>query len=323
MFETLVETIRNFGILPVLTIHEEKGCKALAEALIQGGLPVVEITFRTAIAPRIIRTLTNMPHPILVGAGTVLTLEQAEEAHKAGAAFIVMPAFNEQVIQYCLSHQFLPIPGISGPSEIEKGLSLKLPLLKFFPAEANGGLKAIKALCGPYRNVDFIPTGGISDLNFVDYLDFDRVAAVGGSFGLNEYIAQENWSEVAAKCSMLVRRMLGMTIAHLGINSTNEVEAQGFADAFSDLLFLPIKEGRSSIFVQKDIEVMKEPFYGEKGHLAIRVRSLSRAVRYLTARGTEFRSETKICDSSGRMKAIYLEKEIAGFAIHLVQDDII
>ena len=168
-------------IIPVVAIHETENAHPLADALIEGGLPCAEITFRTEAAESVIKTLAQR-QDILVGAGTVLTLEQAKAAAGAGAGFIVSPGLGEKVVQYCLDHSIPVTPGVCTPTDIQRALELGLTLLKFFPAEALGGLKTLKAICAPFTMATFIPTGGINAQNLCDYLAHPQVPAVGGSW---------------------------------------------------------------------------------------------------------------------------------------------
>lgn len=168
-------------VIPVVAIHDAKDTNALADALIAGGLPSAEITFRTAAAEDAIKAMARRGD-ITVGAGTVLTVEQVQQAIDAGATFIVAPGLNPKVVDYCLKHDIPITPGIATPTDIETALYLGLKILKFFPAEAFGGLKTLKAMSAPYQSVKFIPTGGINAKNLIDYLNFPKVAAVGGSW---------------------------------------------------------------------------------------------------------------------------------------------
>lgn len=179
--QTTFEHALKKRIIPVVAIHEAENAHPLADALIKGGLPCAEITFRTEAAESVIKTLTQR-EDILVGAGTVLTIEQAKIAIDAGAGFIVSPGFSEKVIQYCLDRAIPVTPGVCTPTDIQRALDLGLNLLKFFPAEATGGLKTLKAICAPYTMMTFIPTGGINAKNLCDYLGHPQVPAVGGSW---------------------------------------------------------------------------------------------------------------------------------------------
>ena len=168
-------------IIPVVAIHDAKDADPLADALIAGGLPSAEITFRTEAAEAAIKAMARRGD-ISVGAGTVLTVEQAQTAIGAGAGFVVAPGLNPKVVRFCLDNNIPVTPGVATPTDIETAMNLGLKILKFFPAEAFGGLKTLKAMSAPYQAVKFIPTGGLNAQNVADYLKFPKVAAVGGSW---------------------------------------------------------------------------------------------------------------------------------------------
>lgn len=177
----VIEKLGGYKVVPVVAIEDARDAEPLADALVAGGLPVAEVTFRTDAAEHAIRTMANR-EDILVGAGTVLTVEQARLAEDAGARFIVSPGVNPPVVEHCINVELPITPGISSPTDIDLAMSFGLTALKFFPAEAFGGLKTLKAIAAPYRMCRFIPTGGISADNLADYLAFDRVLACGGSW---------------------------------------------------------------------------------------------------------------------------------------------
>ena len=179
---SIVERAREIGIVPVVSIPKLEDALPLAEALLEGGLPCAEITFRTAAAAEAIARIRSRFPEILLGAGTVLTVEQAETAISAGAEFIVSPGANPTVVDHCLSKGVTIFPGVCTPTEIEMALSKGVDVLKFFPAEPMGGLKFLQAICAPYKNVRFIPTGGIDTKNIGHYLALPQVVACGGSW---------------------------------------------------------------------------------------------------------------------------------------------
>src|SRR5215475_4891815 len=176
----IVERVREIGIVPVVSISKLEYALPLAESLLEGGLPCAEITFRTAAAAESISQVRVRFPEILLGAGTVLTVEQAESAAEAGAQFIVSPGTNPAVVQFCRSNSMMVFPGVCTPTEIEMALSHGIDVLKFFPAEPMGGVKFLKSISAPYGRVRFIPTGGIDAENLAAYLAFDRVLACGG-----------------------------------------------------------------------------------------------------------------------------------------------
>ena len=179
---TVLEELGKIGIVPVVVLDDAKDALPLARALVKGGLPCAEVTFRTDAAEESIRLISEGCPEILVGAGTVLSTGQAERAVAAGAKFIVSPGTNPKVVQYCVENGIPVTPGVQTPTEIEQALAFGLKVLKFFPAEPAGGVKMIKALAAPYTMVKFIPTGGINENNVRDYLKYDRIHACGGSW---------------------------------------------------------------------------------------------------------------------------------------------
>lgn len=178
----IAERIRKIRIVPVIKIEDAKDAVPLAEALSKGGLPCAEVTFRTSEAAEAIRRMREHCPDMLVGAGTVLRAEQVDAAIEAGAEFIVSPGLNPRTVKYCQEKGIPIFPGVATASEIEQALELGLSVVKFFPAEVNGGLPAIKALSAPYTEVEFMPTGGVNPGNVKDYLACSRVIACGGTW---------------------------------------------------------------------------------------------------------------------------------------------
>jgi len=178
----ILKRIAALRLVPVVKIEDSQDAVPLGRALISGGLPIAEVTFRTDAAEASIRAMTAELPELLVGAGTVLSVEQVKSAVDAGARFIVAPGFNPKVVDYCLENDICMIPGINNPSQIERALERKLAVVKFFPAEASGGLPFLKAVAAPYSGILFMPTGGIDLQNLLSYLSFPRVMACGGSW---------------------------------------------------------------------------------------------------------------------------------------------
>jgi 2-dehydro-3-deoxyphosphogluconate aldolase/(4S)-4-hydroxy-2-oxoglutarate aldolase len=178
----VVRRIEKLKLIPVAVIDDSKNALPLGKALMDAGLPIVEITFRTKAATDSISLIRNKFPDMLVGAGTVLTIDQVDAAINAGSDFIVTPGFNPTVVDYCVETDITIVPGINSPTFIEWGLEKGLDFFKFFPAEISGGPKMLKSFSGPYPNVRFIPTGGINDGNILNYLKLDNVIACGGSW---------------------------------------------------------------------------------------------------------------------------------------------
>lgn len=183
-------------VIPVVAIENAQDAAQLADTLIEGGLPCAEITFRTAAAVDAMRIMAQRGD-ILVGAGTVLKVDQVKTAVDVGAQFMVSPGFNPKVVGYCVENNITITPGISTPSDIEAALECGVDVLKFFPAEAFGGLNTLKAMSGPYGNVRFVPTGGISPANLVEYLQFPKTLACGGTWiAKTGLIAEGNFDQI-------------------------------------------------------------------------------------------------------------------------------
>lgn len=195
----IIKQLGEIGIIPVVAIEDAATAVSLGQALVDGGLPCAEITFRTAAAAEAIRNMSAAFPDMLVGAGTVLTVGQAETAKAAGAKFIVTPGFDAAVVDWCLANDMPITPGVMTPTEINMALNKGITLVKFFPAEAAGGIKALKAISGPYVGVKFIPTGGISAANLADYLSLPMVHACGGSFMVaKQMITAGQFDEITA-----------------------------------------------------------------------------------------------------------------------------
>ena len=209
----LMQQISNIGIVPVIKINDAKQAVPLAKALIDGGLPVAEITFRTDAAEEAIKLVSEAYPEMIVGAGTVLTIEQAERAKNAGAKFIVSPGFNPKVVKWCVDNDILATPGCTSPSEIEQALELGLKVVKFFPAEQSGGLEKIKALSAPYGNLKFMPTGGIGLKNLTEYMSNKKIVACGGSWMVKGDLVEagefDKIREMTAEAVALVKEIRG------------------------------------------------------------------------------------------------------------------
>ena len=178
----MLKKIENFGVVPVVVLNDAKDAAPLAKALCEGGLPCAEVTFRTEAAEESIRIMATEFPEMVIGAGTVLTIEQVDRAVAAGAKFIVSPGFDPEIVDYCLSKAIAIVPGCITPSEVTQAVKRGLEVVKFFPAEQFGGVATIKALAAPFTSLRFMPTGGISAKNLADYLGFKKIIACGGSW---------------------------------------------------------------------------------------------------------------------------------------------
>jgi len=203
----IFKQLGEIGIIPVIAIADAAQAIPLGKALLDGGLPCAEITFRTAAAAETIQRMSAAYPQMLVGAGTVLTVAQAERAQAAGASFVVTPGFDTAVVDYCLKNELPIAPGVMTPTDINQALSKGLKLLKFFPAEAAGGIKTLRAIGAPYVGVKFIPTGGIHVNNLAEYLSLPMVHACGGSWIAKEELISSGQFE---KISQLAREAVSL-----------------------------------------------------------------------------------------------------------------
>ena len=178
----ITERFEKIGVVPVVVLEDAKDAVPLATALVEGGLPCAEVTFRTKAAAESIRLMTEQFPEMLVGAGTVLTIEQVDDAVRAGAKFIVSPGFDAEIVDYCLKNEIPVFPGCISPSEVAQAVKRGLKIVKFFPAEPAGGISMIKAMAAPYTGIKFMPTGGINAKNLENYLSCDKIICCGGSW---------------------------------------------------------------------------------------------------------------------------------------------
>ena len=318
--DELLKKISSFGIVPVVKLDNAKDALPLAKALYDGWLPLAEITFRTAAAEASIRSLAEEMPEMLVGAGTVLTVDQVERAAAAGAKFIVTPGFNRKIVEHCLAKGLPVVPGCSGPSDMEAAMELGLEVVKFFPAEPSGGVEYLKAVAGPYTSLKFMPTGGVNADNLNAYLSLKNVVACGGSWMVKpELINAGDFAAVTELTRQAVMGMLDFNLLHVGVNAASESDAVAIASLFGDRFGLGSKAGKSSVFAGTILEVMKSPGRGKFGHIGISTRYIERAIAHFRFRGIALDENSKKFNDAGRLMAIFFADEPGGFATHLTQ----
>lgn len=312
----VLERIGDLGLVPVIKIDAAADAGRLGRALIEGGLPVAEVTFRTAAAEEAIRILTAELPDLLVGAGTVLTTEQAARAVKAGARFVVSPGFNPKVVDWCIEHEVPVTPGINSPTQLEMALERGLPAVKFFPAEASGGLKMLKAMAAPYGGVKFLPTGGINQDNLASYLAYDRILACGGSWMVKgDLIAAGKFDEITKLVRHAVATVHGFEVARVGIEADSVEDARGIGQHISRLFLWSLAETENSLFTGDVIQVAKSRGGGEAVRITIATNSVRRAVSYLKRHGVEVIPEA----SESRGTGVTVNLQVPGLSFSLVQ----
>lgn len=316
-----IKELYRIGIVPVVALDDAADALPLGAALKKGGVSAIEVTFRTAAAADAIRLLTREMPELLVGAGTVITKAQADAAIEAGAKFIVSPGFQPELVSYVLSKGVPMCPGTATPGEMEQAMALGLSAVKFFPAEQNGGAPMLKALSAPYRDLLFMPTGGVKLENLRTYLALDQVFACGGTWlATKDDIKAKAFDKITARTREAVKTMLNFRIKHVGINSKDEAEAKKTATLLCSIFDFDYNDTELSVFTGSAVEVMKFMGRGSLGHVAIGADNVDRAEYYLRQRGFSFDESTRRVDASGRTTFLYLKDEIGGFAFHLTKN---
>ena len=316
----VLERMAATGVVPVVVIENAEDAVPTARAMLAGGIDIMEITFRTAAAADSIKAVSEQVPEVLVGAGTVITLEQCKKAVECGAKFIVAPGYDEEVVSWCCDNNIPITPGCVTPTEIMAALKHGLKVLKFFPANVYGGLSALKALAGPFGGVKFIPTGGVSLDNVAEFVASPYVHAAGGSWVCPKAdITAHNFDKITELCKKTRERVLGFELAHVGINVTDADASMEVVREFGKVFGLKPRKDVASNYAGYSIEVMNSMGKGTKGHLAIRTNKIEAAVAELEKNGIELDMSTAKY-KNGRLFLVYLKDEIGGFACHLLQE---
>lgn len=317
----VLDRIGLAGLVPVVVIDKAEDAVPAARALLEAGLDVMEITMRTDAGIQAIANVRASVPEMLVGAGTVLTVEKCKESIAAGAQFIVSPGFDAEVVRLCVENQVAVTPGCVTPTEIQQALKEGLTTVKFFPSNVYGGVSAMNALYGPFKSagVRFIPTGGVNNDNLAEYADKQFIHAVGGGWLCKTAdIVNHNFAAITDAVRKAIDILLGFEVVHTGINLESPEESLNVCQQFLQAFNFPLKEGNSSNFAGPGIEALKEKYLGTMGHLAIRTNNINRAIHYLDKRGFAVDMETAKYKGS-QMIAVYLVDEFGGFAVHLIQ----
>ena len=314
----VLKRLAQSGVVPVVVLEDAKDAVPTAKAMLAGGIDVMEITFRTAAAADSIKAVAQECPDMVVGAGTVINLEQCKLAVECGAKFIVSPGYDEETVAWCCDNGIPVTPGCVTPTEIMMALKHGLKVLKFFPANVYGGLSAIKSLAGPFGGVKFIPTGGVNAQNLAEFISSPCIHAVGGSWICPKAdIAAGNFDKITALCKEARKTLLGFEVAHIGINTPDADAAMDVCKAFNDAFDFNVKQGNSSNFASTGVEVMKTMFKGANGHIAIRTNKMIPAIAEMERRGYELDMDS--VKDKNNIKAVYFKNEIGGFAVHLLQ----
>ena len=313
----IIDIIRKNGILPIASIENEIDAIPIGTALYNAGIRVIEVTFRTDKALESMRVITSAFPGMYIGAGTVRTTKEVNQAIEAGCRFVVSPGVNPKIIKYCKKNDIVIIPGVATASEIEEALELGISLVKFFPCESMGGIKTIEAWARPYPDVTFLPSGGITEQNMLVYLAHKNVLAVNGTWLIDEdFHERQNFDEIEVRAKKAVKRMLGFQLDHIAVNLPKDDLAKEAAADFAELFDEEVTEDEQSFKAGEMFQAMKPSLRGLMGHMGVRTNSLERAEYYLSNRGVEFGLENH---DSIEEDSIYLNLEIAGTAIQVLQ----
>lgn len=324
MFDEMNKKLEHAGLIAVVQLENADCAVPLAEALYKGGMRALEITFRSeglyGEAEKAIKAVRAEVPQMLCGGATIINKDLAERAEKAGAQFIVSAGFNSETVDWCIKKNLPVYPGVCTPTEIEAAVGKGLTTLKFFPAEAGGGVEALKALGGPFPQVKFLASGGLNADNCSSYFACPNVAAVSGSWMVKGSLIQSHsWNEIQRLAHEAVLLSLGFEFAHMGINYSDEKTCAADA-ALLDSFGFKSTENPQSWFCGKGFELMKNGGPGHNGHAGILTWNIERALDYLAQFGIKPVMDTAKwlgAPEKSPLFFVYTDKEIGGFAVHL------
>lgn len=319
MKKEVMQLVADTGILPVINITDLSTALPLAQAILDGGLKVLEVTLRSDVSLKAISEITKAYPELKIVAGTVLTVEQAQAALDAGAVGIVMPGYDDEIVDFAIEKGVPVVPGCVTAADIQKGMKKGLKVFKFFPACTNGGLEAIKFLAGPFKGVKFLPTAGIGFDNIGTYLKENCIIACGGSFMADaKLLAAKDFDTIRENCKRAKKLSLGFELAHVGINHQGDDEALNTAKTLCKLFDLELRPMNSAVFAGTAVEAVKKGVYGTNGHVGFFTNSMERAIAHFEDMGIALNQDSIKRDAAGNVTCIYLADEIAGFAFHVV-----
>jgi 2-dehydro-3-deoxyphosphogluconate aldolase/(4S)-4-hydroxy-2-oxoglutarate aldolase len=313
----IVEHIGFLGILPVAIVEDENKAVPLARALMENGLPVIEVTLRTQTAVHVVELIVKNIPDMLVGAGTVLTVDDAQKVLDAGARFIVSPGFNTKVVEYCIGKSIPVFPGVLTPTEIQLALEYNLQVVKFFPAEAAGGLSYLKAVAAPFKNLKFIPTGGIEQSTLLTYLQFPKVLACGGSWMVHpDMIKAGQFEKIASSTKQAVASVLGYELRHIGMYTRSTTDAYKATSQLAKMIPYSVRETEDSLFSEKYVEALQR--ISSNDFIALGTNFIERAAVHLAQKGIAEKPETRQFQN-GHLVAVDLDLDVNGFGLRLIQ----
>jgi 2-dehydro-3-deoxyphosphogluconate aldolase/(4S)-4-hydroxy-2-oxoglutarate aldolase len=313
----ILEHIGILGILPVAIVEDENKAVPLAQTLSENGLPVIEVTLRTQTAVHVVERIVKFFPDMLVGAGTVLTVADAQSVIDAGVRFIVSPGLSVKVVEYCIGKSIPIIPGVLTPTEIQQAHEYGLEVVKFFPAEAIGGLSYLKAVAAPFKNLKFIPTGGIEQSTLLSYLQFPKVLACGGSWMVHPEMLKTGQFEKIASCTrQAVASVLGFELKHIGLYTRSTADAYKATAQLAKMIQYSVREKEDSLFSENYVEELQH--ISSVDFIALGTNFIERGTAHLAQKGIVVKPETKQFQN-GQLVAVDLDLDINGFALRLIQ----
>lgn len=320
MTSDIFQRIGHLGVLPELTLKDAIDAIPVGRAISDGGISMAEVTFRTDAAEDSIRLMSNAIPDMLIGAGTILNPLQVDLAVDAGAKFIVSPGINVDVVTHCQDRDIPVIPGVSNPTDIETALRLGLSLVKFFPAESNGGIQALRAMGEPYPGLKFMPSGGLNEENVDDYLRSNRVLAVAGNWmATPKMIEKGDLDGITMHCHRAVKRMLGFSFDHIGLNFPKLEEAQLAAEDVAKIFDEDIIDDSDGLIVGGFFQGVMPGVPGTYGHVGLRTYHIGRAMEFFRDKGITFDNNHARYDKAGNLVSVYADQEIGGMTLLLIQ----
>ena len=314
-YEEIIRKLDLCGIIPLIKIEDSKNALPLAGALLGADITVAEITFRSACAAEVIKTLTSRCPNLIVGAGTVISLKQVQDAFNSGAKYIVTPAFNPDVVDRCIELGIPVFPGCSNVTDIDQAYSRGLRVVKFFPSELLGGIEMMKALSGPYPFMKFIPTGGINFSNLGTYLSFNKVLCCAGTFiATEENLCAGRFAEITRTTHAAVDEVLSLKLDHVALN-LDSAAAEDVLKGFSRLAGKNYDPAESSVF---GVEAVRNSNRNSAGHIVYSSPNLERCVYYLRNRGFCVDEPSSVKDNN-RLSEIFLIAKFGNFEIKIIK----
>lgn len=314
--KNVFERISEYGIVPLVTLDDPKDAVPLGRALLDGGIPIAEVTFRTAAGGESIKQMARELPDLIVGAGTVHDVEHVKITVDNGGKFVITPGFNHEVVKYCTDNNIPVCPGTVVPSDIEEAMNLGLSTVKFFPAEAYGGINTLKALAGPFGRIKFVPTGGVNLNNLQDYLNLPNVAAVGGSFiPPSKLVKAKDWAGITSLCHEIMAKVFDFSVARVGL-SAPEGEAKGISEQVARIFGRESQDLGGSYLNCGLLEVAKG---GNGGFVTVRTRDLPRALALFERKGVAVDQGSAKKDDRGQVTSVSLKDKIGGLEFRLMQ----